>query len=273
MRKIRISNFETRTRPDTRKLGEAVQKKKPKRRQRFKLRHPWLIRIASFASAWLVRNWIGTLNYRLANLDSTAHPADPRQGRFIYALWHETILFLPLFRGKVNILISQHPDGEFITQVSRFLGADVVRGSTTHGGVQALMDMLECSTRTHLMVTPDGPQGPRRRVQLGLIFLASFTGLPIVPCGVGYANAWRARSWDKLALPLPWSTGRGIMAPAISIPPNLTRQQLEHYRTVVEEAMLKTIAAAENWANGQPLDTRELRSAAVETPPERRMTA
>lgn len=240
-----------------------MQQKKHKRKRRFKLRQPWLIRIASFSASLLVRNWIGTLNYRLANLDSTPHPANPREARFIYALWHESILFLPLFREKVNILISQHADGEFITQVCQFLGAEVVRGSTTQGGMQALMELEECSKRTHLLVTPDGPQGPRRRVQLGLIFLASRTGLPIIPCGVGFAGAWRARSWDKLALPHPWTSGRGVMGQAISVPRNLTRKQLEHYRLIVEDAMLKTTDAAERWAGSVEVvgDNRQTKAA------------
>jgi len=230
------------------------KKKKRKRHQRFKLRHPFLIRIASFISSWLVRAWMGTVNYRLGNLDRVTHPANPRQERFLYSFWHESILFITLFRVKIHILISQHADGEFISQVCKFLGADVVRGSSTSGGATALMEMLDRGQHTHLLVTPDGPQGPRRQVQLGMIFLASRTGLPIIPVGVGFARAWRARSWDRFALPMPWSTAKGVVAPAIPIPPHLTRHEMEHYRVIVEDAMLQATAAAERWANGEALD-------------------
>ena len=54
-------------------------------------------------------------------------------------------------------------------------------------------------------MTPDGPRGPRRKVQPGAVFLAAQTGLPIVPLGVAYANAWRAKSWDQFAVPKPFS--------------------------------------------------------------------
>src|SRR5205085_11486274 len=95
---------------------------------------------------------------------------------------------------------------------------------------------------------PDGPKGPRRRVQAGLIFLAAQTGLPIVPFGVGYTHAWRARSWDRFAVPLPGSTAVGIFAPAIHVPRGLNRAQLESYRRLVEERMRAASDAAERWA-------------------------
>jgi lysophospholipid acyltransferase (LPLAT)-like uncharacterized protein len=193
---------------------------------------------------------MNTVRCRIAILDSCTHPTDPRVQRYIYAFWHETLLFPAARRAKVHILISQHADGELIAQVCRHLGIGVVRGSSTRGGSQALLELLHCSRRAHLAVTPDGPRGPRRRLQRGLILLASASGLPIVPCGVGFARAWRARSWDRFAVPHPWSTATGVLGPAIRVPPRLTRDGLEHYRRLVEEQLLLATDAAERWAKG-----------------------
>src|SRR5207247_3368969 len=90
---------------------------------------------------------------------------------------------------------------------------------------------------THLGVTPDGPQGPRRRVQMGTIFLAAQTGLPIVPFGVGYSRAWRAPSWDWLAVPWPGTRITVVVAPEVRVPRGLSRPQLEQYRRLVEERL------------------------------------
>ena len=41
----------------------------------------------------------------------------------------------------------------------------------------------------HFTFTPDGPKGPRRKSQFGLVYLASRSGLPIVPVGFGYSRS------------------------------------------------------------------------------------
>jgi lysophospholipid acyltransferase (LPLAT)-like uncharacterized protein len=207
-----------------------------------------LIRCLAFLGSILIRWWMGTIRYRLAYADDKVHPTDPRRERYLYAFWHESILFSARFRTRIHILVSQHGDGELIARTCLHLGKGTVRGSTTRGGGQALLDMAERSRRTHLAVTPDGPRGPRRRVQMGLILLASRTGLPIVAFGVGWSRAWRAGSWDRFAVPLPYSTAYAVAAPTIRVPPGLNRAGLEHYRRVVEERMLWATDAAERWA-------------------------
>jgi lysophospholipid acyltransferase (LPLAT)-like uncharacterized protein len=214
-----------------------------------KLRNPWLIRLLAMLAAWLIRLWVNTLRYRIVlPPDAGKHPADPRRQRCIYAFWHETLLFPTRFPTRIHVLISQHADGEFIARVCGHLRYGVVRGSSTRHGASALRRLLRLSRRTHLLVTPDGPRGPRRVVQPGLIYLASRTGLPIHACGVAYTRAWRARSWDRFAVPRPWSLAVGVLAPAVRVPPNLDRKGLEQYRLLVEEHFHEATAAAERLA-------------------------
>jgi hypothetical protein len=217
-----------------------------------KVRSPWLLRLIAFLGAWLIRWWMSTIRYRVFFAGGERHPVDHRVRRCIYAFWHETILIPTAFRIRVRILISQHADGELIAQVCRFLGFGAVRGSTTRGGGPALLALQRHSREAHLAVTPDGPRGPRRRVQPGLILLASVTGLPIVAFGVGYSRAWRARSWDRFAVPLPWSAAHCVVTPAIHVPPRLSRPELERYRRLVEDWMQDATAAGERWAQGGP---------------------
>src|SRR5438093_1235620 len=77
--------------------------------------------------------------------------------------------------ARATVLISQHADGDLIARTAEHLGIDTVRGSTTRGGMQAIRELLQISRRTHLVITPDGPKGPRRTVQPGVIFLAAQT--------------------------------------------------------------------------------------------------
>jgi lysophospholipid acyltransferase (LPLAT)-like uncharacterized protein len=217
-----------------------------------KLRHPWLIRLAALLGAHLLRWWMSTIRYRIAFTDRT-HPTDPRVQRFLYAFWHEAILVPVGIKTRIQVLISHHADGELIARMCGHLGYGTVRGSSTRGGGAALVELVRHAGRSHLAVTPDGPRGPRRRVQAGLIFLASRTGLPVVPFGVGWSRAWRARSWDRFALPYPYSTACCVVAPQIAVPGRLNREGLEHYRRLIEERLTWATETAERWAAGRAM--------------------
>jgi lysophospholipid acyltransferase (LPLAT)-like uncharacterized protein len=104
--------------------------------------------------------------------------------RLIIAFWHGRQLMMPLtYRGAAaHILISQHRDGELIHRIVSRFGFRSVRGSTTRGGVMALRELIRLGrTGVDLVITPDGPRGPRQVAQLGVVQLARATGLPIVP--------------------------------------------------------------------------------------------
>jgi len=119
--------------------------------------------------------------------------------------------------------------------------------------------MLQSGQSAYLAITPDGPRGPRRQVQPGLIYVAARTGLPIVPIGFGFQRAWRLKSWDRFALPRPWSLGICITGELIRVPADVQKDELDHYRNLVEEAMSQATALAEQCAqNGAHPDGRLL---------------
>lgn len=227
-----------------------------------KLRRPRLIAAAALLGAAVVRVLLATLRYRLFSADGRKHPADPAQERFLYLFWHESLLAPASRPGKVNVLISMHADGELITQVCRRLGIGVVRGSTKRRGGGAVLEMVRRSWEAHLAITPDGPRGPRRQVQVGAIYIASKTGLPIVPIGIGFSRAWRAGSWDRFAVPRPFSRVHGVTGAPIVIPDGLDRDGLEHYRRIVEQRLLEATEAAEQWAENPASPPQPMRSAA-----------
>ena len=122
--------------------------------------------------------------------------------KIIIAFWHGRQLMMPLaYRGKsAYILISSHRDGELIYQIVKYFGFRSIRGSTTRGGSKALREMIQMGRAgADLVVTPDGPKGPRCQVQKGVIHLAKVTGFPIVPltfaCSKKKSSAAGISSW------------------------------------------------------------------------------
>lgn len=198
-----------------------------------------------------VRAWMGTLDYRALYYDPTVDPANPLcRGRAIYLFWHEYISFPLYLRGHNNLsmLLSTHRDAEWLSRAAYHLGFSTVRGSTSRGSSRALRELLEKSKKAHLTITPDGPRGPRRRMAPGPIYLSSKLQIPLVMMGFGYDRPWRMKSWDRFALPKPYSRARSIVSPRVQIPPELGRDEIESYRTRMEILLHRITEEAESWA-------------------------
>lgn len=221
----------------------------------------WLVPYLAAAVALLIRLWMSTMRTRIVAADGRAHPVDPQAGRLLYLFWHEGLLAPLASRPKIRVLISQHTDGEFIAQVCQRLGIGVIRGSTARGGCQALLEMIRNPDEsTHLGITPDGPRGPRRQLKPGAVMVASQSGLPIVPVGIGFANAWRINSWDRFAIPWPLSLMVGIVGQPIIVPRDLNRHELNDQVERIQRYLSDLTDLAEDWA-------KRIRHAGASAPP------
>jgi lysophospholipid acyltransferase (LPLAT)-like uncharacterized protein len=216
---------------------------------RMKRRNRWIVPYITAAIALVIRLWMSTMRVRIVSADGRQHPIDPKNGRYIYAFWHEGLLAPLATQPKIRVLISQHTDGEVIAQICQRLGIGVIRGSTARGGCQALLGMIrDQDETTHLGITPDGPRGPRRELKPGVVMIASQSGLAIVPAGIGFVRAWRFKSWDRFALPCPGSIMVGVVGEPISVPRDLDRGALRQWVQLVESQMLELTRLAEDWA-------------------------
>jgi lysophospholipid acyltransferase (LPLAT)-like uncharacterized protein len=216
-----------------------------------KIQHPLLVRAVGASGAWAIRRLVGTSRFHFRYADPRVNPEVARRlgHRYIYAFYHEVMLFPAYYWAwpSMQILISDHRDGELITQVVARLGFGVVRGSTTRGGARALREMTQRIDRGNLCVTPDGPKGPRRHVHQGMIYLASRTGLPIVGAGMAFRDPWRARSWDKFAVPRPFRAAACVTPEPVVVPRDADRAMLETCRVEVERRMQAAMIEAEAW--------------------------
>jgi lysophospholipid acyltransferase (LPLAT)-like uncharacterized protein len=126
--------------------------------------------------------------------------------RMIIAFWHAQQLMMPLaYRGsEAYVLISRHGDGELIQRIITRFGLRAVRGSSTRGGMEALRELIRLGrSGVDLVITPDGPKGPRHVAKMGVVQLAKATGLPIVPLAFGCSkkNSLRAGTASFCLIP------------------------------------------------------------------------
>src|SRR5690242_10213241 len=127
-------------------------------------------------------------------------------GHIILAFWHAQQLMIPAgYRGTgANVLISQHGDGEIIARIIAHFGHEAVRGSSTRGGAGALRSLIKLGRAgKDLVVTPDGPKGPRQVAKLGIVQLAKATGLPIIPLALPVQQSNCSRVGIALWSPTP----------------------------------------------------------------------
>lgn len=223
-----------------------------------KIRNPRLVRAAGQLGAAVARTLVRSLRVRHHCLGpDVARGRLALPDRFIFSIWHENLLLPTAQYGgpDLAVLISRHADGQVLGGLITAMGMQMVCGSTTRGGIEAVRQMLRPDvTWKNLAVTPDGPRGPRRVVQQGIIYVASRTGMKIVPVGVGYRRPWRLGSWDRFAVPRPLTPARCLVGVPVDVPPNLRSAGLEEYRLLVQAEMDRLNTLAERWADTGRLD-------------------
>jgi lysophospholipid acyltransferase (LPLAT)-like uncharacterized protein len=132
---------------------------------------------------------------------------DRGRGR-IYAFWHSHLLSMAFhFRNTGKIaLVSESRDGRRAAAVAQRWGHAVIQGSSSHGGAAALRACArELRQGGNIVITPDGPRGPREIVKPGVSRIAHLSGAPVVPLRAVPSRAFRLHSWDGFMIPAPFA--------------------------------------------------------------------
>ena len=166
------------------------------------------MRMASTPVYGLYRLWCSTIRYTEVNRVAIEHTTD--QGLpVVLCLWHDELFPLIYLKRQLRIiaLVSQSGDGELLAGVLERMGLETARGSSTRGGMKALLAAARRMRQDGLCgcVTVDGPRGPRHEVKEGAIFLAGRAAAPIVPIRLFMTRRKVFRSWDRFQLPWPFS--------------------------------------------------------------------
>ena len=127
----------------------------------------------------------------------------------IIAFWHARILPITWYfrhRGIVA-LTSANFDGQWIARVIERLGNRTVAGSSSRGGMRALLRLArEIESGHPVAFALDGPRGPAGVAQPGALWLAARTGHPILPVHAESSASWQLSSWDRTQIPRPLNT-------------------------------------------------------------------
>lgn len=175
--------------------------------------------------------------------------------RIIVVFWHGRLLMMPfVYPGKPGaLLVSQHRDGEYFSRIATILGFEVIRGSATRGGMRALKQMIRAiKGGLNLVVTPDGPKGPRAKVRPGVVEVAKLTGAPIVPVSFSASRRRFLRSWDAFLVPVPFSRAVYIWGEPMYVPPTTTKDEMAKHQEALEERLDLLTMKADDYFRMEP---------------------
>ena len=208
--------------------------------KKHEIRTSWKMRTLGILAGWFVRLLSCTLRMRVEDrcgfTDRSSHPYP-----VIWCVWHSRILavimsrkrFCPWRRGSV--LTSPSHDGAALASFARTVGLEAVRGSSSRRGSRALKELVGVvRSGRDVGITPDGPRGPRYRLHPGLVKLAQVTRAPILGIHVHFGRAIRFKTWDRFALPLPFSRLTIIFDELLEVPRELDDDAFETKRVEVE---------------------------------------
>ena len=126
--------------------------------------------------------------------------------------WHGELLMTPQAyryihkKHPASAIISAHFDGSLIAKTLEFLRIRPLRGSTKKGAKQVLLQAFKSiKSGEEVLITPDGPRGPRHSMSDGAIGIALKSNLPIFVMNYTAKSYWQLNSWDGFVIPKPFT--------------------------------------------------------------------
>mgnify|MGYP000966299404 FL=1 len=172
---------------------------------------------------------------------------------FILCFWHGRLLMMPLSwnkEKKINVLISAHSDGQLLSKTVKYFNIETITGSSSKGGSEAIRNIIKSlKSEISIGMTPDGPRGPRMKVNSAIIKIASLTGHKIVPLSYSVKKKFFLNSWDKFLVALPFGKGCFIWGKPIKVKKNISTNEDLKLSKRLENNLLKLTKKADNYCN------------------------
>lgn len=157
----------------------------------------------------------------------------------IFVAWHGRALMLPFFWHNVKqmkALVSPHADGRIIARLLRGYKILSIDGSTDQKASHAALEIMkELNNGTVVALIPDGPRGPRMRLNKSVIYFAKKSGKPIMGLTYSSENAnVLTRSWDAMLLPKLYQKGVVLGTKPLFVPQDASDEEVEKLRLQFE---------------------------------------
>jgi lysophospholipid acyltransferase (LPLAT)-like uncharacterized protein len=205
----------------------------------------WLISWAGYLAITLIGP---TIRYSI----SWEEDPSPRGAIFekpvIYSFWHRAVFPAAWVwrKQRIAVMVSRSFDGEYIARIIEKLGFGAVRGSSSRGGVGALLGLKSVLEHGESVAfTIDGPRGPKYVAKPGPVTLSQITGQPLATFYVALSAAWVLRTWDEFMIPKPFSKALVRLSRKMVVPPDADEAQVGDYHVQLQASLERVTAFAE----------------------------
>jgi len=187
------------------------------------------LRFVRATGRWDIRGW--------ENIQTQVDAGQP----VILCFWHARMI-MSMFGWRnthqFNMLSTPHRDGKIAAMTYNRLGIKTIWGSTKKGGSEAARTMIRTLKAGEIVaITPDGPKGPRQRMQPSAIDIARLSGAKLIPVTATSTAKKVLGTWDRLQIPTPFGRGVVWIDPPIDVPRKADAQELETLRQTVEDRL------------------------------------
>jgi len=159
---------------------------------------------------------------------------EPIEGQCMAIAWHGELFVAPqVYRTlrksqKTSAIISKHHDGDLIAKILSFFNIVALRGSSKKGARAVLLSSIKSLKDGYsVMITPDGPRGPRHSMSDGAVALAKRANLPLMVVNFQAESYWQLNSWDRFVIPKPF-TSLDIYHQVLNVS-NMDREEAKNY--------------------------------------------
>jgi hypothetical protein len=228
------------------------------------LANDWALGAAGALVSFYVRLLWGARRWETIGRERLSRVIAQNQGA-IFAFWHQRMISGAILRRETDrrlfVLGSQHRDAEIIARAVQPLGIEFIRGSAANpkkarkekGGAGAVAQMIGALKDGSLIgITPDGPVGPARRSQPGVLRLAQLSGAPIVPIAFSASRGVFLNTWDRFFIAMPFSRAAFVVGEALCVRADADATEFDMARKALEFALDAAGAEADSLVGRSP---------------------
>lgn len=171
----------------------------------------------------------------------------------IIAAWHGMTMMLcgHVIRlwdpTQIMLVVPADSRGAVLSVWVRRMGATAFTISMQADSLVAARRLLalirQLKSGKHLLLHPDGPDGPTHEPKKGLAFIARKAGAMILPVAAFTNAGYRLPRWDRYTVPLPFSRITVVLGEPLVVPPESDAEQA---RLLIRERLNEVERAAED---------------------------
>ena len=171
----------------------------------------WLPRLIAHTAKFMIRLILCTCRVRIRGLDLLNQTV--QESSCILMLWHDKLVILPEILHhytsdfSCTAFISKSRDGDPLALVTESYPRGRVLRVPHNARHKALCNMIDLLKKEKgvVLITPDGPRGPRHVVKPGVVVAARESGAKIIPFSWKADRFWQLNTWDQMQIPKPFS--------------------------------------------------------------------